>query len=140
MVPGWGPVLDRPVACDHHPPPQPIRWQSPVPGAKWLKDLQAGEWVTEPVSPLGTTTSDTMIAARQRRMPLQRSPWYAVINGWLYMRADFRLPWLATAPIGLAMNLAKGTLNGHRRMRRRWPGSADDAGLLGKEQPGEAIR
>lgn len=104
-------------------PPEPVRWDSPVPGAKWLKDLQAGEWATEPVSPLGaTTTFDTMIAARQRRMPLQRPPWHAVINGWLYVRADFRLLWLATAPIGLAVNLAKGTLNGHRRMRRTWPG------------------
>lgn len=112
-------VQSRPITTL---PPEPIIWQSPVPSAKWLKDLQAGEWVTEPVSPLGaTTTFDTMIAARQRRMPLQRSPWYAVINGWLYMRADFRLLWLATAPIGLAVNLAKGTLNGHRRMRRRWP-------------------
>jgi pyruvate,water dikinase len=114
-------------------PPEPIRWQSPVPGAKWLKDLQAGEWATEPVSPLGATTIfDTMIAARQRRMPLQRSPWYAVINGWLYLRADFRLLWLATAPIGLAVNLAKGTLNGHRRMRRTWPARLTILALLEK--------
>ena len=123
-------VQSRPITTL---PPEPIIWQSPVPSAKWLKDLQAGEWVTEPVSPLGaTTTFDTMIAARQRRMPLQRSPWYAVINGWLYMRADFRLLWLATAPIGLAVNLAKGTLNGHRRMRRRWPDRLRMLALLEK--------
>jgi pyruvate,water dikinase len=123
-------VQSRPITTL---PPEPIIWQSPVPDAKWLKDLQAGEWVTEPVSPLGaTTTFDTMIAARQRRMPLQRSPWYAVINGWLYMRADFRLLWLATAPIGLVVNLAKGTLNGHRRMRRRWPDRLTRLALLEK--------
>jgi rifampicin phosphotransferase len=123
-------VQSRPITTL---PPEPIRWQSPVPGAKWLKDLQASEWVTEPVSPLGaTTTFDTMIGARQRRMPLQRSPWYAVINGWLYVRADFRLLWLATAPIGLAVNLAKGTLNGHRRMRRRWPDRLRMLALLEK--------
>src|SRR5512133_2572093 len=112
-------VQSRPITTL---PPEPIRWQSAVPGAKWLKDLQAGEWATEPVAPLGATpTCATRLAARQRRMPLQRWPWYAVINGWLYMRADFRLLWLATAPIGLAVNLAKGTLNGHRRMQHRWP-------------------
>ncbi|HEX6758404.1 MAG TPA: PEP/pyruvate-binding domain-containing protein, partial [Propionibacteriaceae bacterium] len=123
-------VQSRPITTL---PPEPIIWQSPVPGAKWLKDLQAAEWVTEPVSPLGaTTTFAAMIAARQRRMPLQRSPWYAVINGWLYMRADFRLLWLATAPIGLAVNLAKGTLNGHRRMRRRWPDRLRMLALLEK--------
>jgi hypothetical protein len=52
---------------------------------------------------------------------MQRSPWYALINGWLYVRADFRLLWLATGPLLLAANLAKGTLNGHRRARRIWP-------------------
>ena len=47
--------------------PEEVRWESPVPGAKWLKDVQAGEWATEPLSPLGaTTTFATMIAARQR--------------------------------------------------------------------------
>ena len=27
-------------------PPEPVRWVSPIAGAKWLKDLQAAEWAT----------------------------------------------------------------------------------------------
>jgi len=73
-------------------PPEPVRWESPVPGAKWLKDIQAAEWATEPLSPLGaTTTFATMITARQREFPMQKSPWSALVNGWLYIRADFRV-------------------------------------------------
>jgi phosphohistidine swiveling domain-containing protein len=99
-----------------------VRWESPVPGAKWIKDLQAAEWATEPLSPLGaTTTFATMIAARQRRLPMQRSPWSALVNGWLYMRADFRLLWLATGLMGVVAMIATGTLDGHQRVRRRWP-------------------
>jgi pyruvate,water dikinase len=103
-------------------PPEPVRWESPIAGAKWLKDLQAAEWATEPLSPLGaTTTFDAMIAARQRKLPMQRFPWYTLINGWLYIRADFRLLWLVTAPIGLLWNILAGTFDGHSRMRRTWP-------------------
>ena len=112
-------VQSRPITTL---PPGPIRWESPVSGAKWIKDLQAAEWATEPLSPLGaTTTFATMIATRQRKLPMQRSPWCALINGWLYMRADFRLLWLATGLIGLVGMIAAGTLGGHQRMRRRWP-------------------
>ena len=102
-------------------PSEPVRWESPITGAKWLKDLQAAEWATEPLSPLGaTTTFDAMITARQRKLPMQQMPWYALINGWLYIRADFRLLWLFTAPIGLLWNTIAGTLDGHGRMRRLW--------------------
>ncbi len=112
-------VQSRPITTL---PPEPVRWESPVPGAKWLKDLQAAEWATEPLSPLGaTTTFATMIAARQRKLPMQRLPWFALINGWLYIRADFRLLWLATGPMGLVVMIATGTLDGHQRMRRTWP-------------------
>ncbi len=102
-------------------PSEPVRWESPITGAKWLKDLQAAEWATEPLSPLGaTTTFDAMITARQRKLPMQQMPWYALINGWLYIRANFRLLWLFTAPIGLLWNTIAGTLDGHGRMRRLW--------------------
>ena len=103
--------------------PEEVRWESPVPGAKWLKDLQAAEWATEPLSPLGaTTTFATMIAARQHAFHMQKSPWSALINGWLYVRADFRVllttAWLMRAAI---RSIVTGTLDGHRRMRRTWP-------------------
>ncbi len=103
-------------------PSEPVQWESPIIGAKWLKDLQAAEWATEPLSPLGaTTTFAAMIAARQRKLPMQRFPWHALINGWLYVRADFRSLWLFTAPLGLLWNMIAGTLDGHSRMRRLWP-------------------
>lgn len=58
-------VQSRPITAL---PPEPVAWESPVADAKWIKDLQAAEWATEPLSPLGaTTTFATMIAARQRR-------------------------------------------------------------------------
>jgi rifampicin phosphotransferase len=43
-------VQSRPITTL---PPEPVRWESPVPGAKWIKDLQTAEWATEPLSPLG---------------------------------------------------------------------------------------
>ena len=48
-------------------PPEPVRWKSPIPGAKWMKDVLTAEWAKEPPSPLGaTTTFATMAAARER--------------------------------------------------------------------------
>ena len=99
-----------------------VHWESPVPGAKWFKDLQAAEWATEPLSPLGaTTTFATMIAARQRKLPSQRLPWSALVNGWLYMRADFQVLPLAVHLVGIVLSIPAGRLNGHRRVRRTWP-------------------
>lgn len=112
-------VQSRPITTL---PPEPVHWESPLPGAKWLKDLQAAEWATEPLSPLGaTTTFATMIAARQRRLPMQRSPWSALINGWLYIRADFRSRWLVPLFMRVGVMIATGTPNGHQRVRRTWP-------------------
>jgi pyruvate,water dikinase len=103
-------------------PSEPVRWESPISGTKWLKDLQAGEWATEPLSPLGaTTTFVAMITTRQRKLPMQRFPWHTLINGWLYVRADFRSLWLVTAPLGLLWNMLAKTLDGHNRMQRLWP-------------------
>ena len=102
--------------------PEEVRWESPVLGAKWLKDVQAAEWASEPLSPLGaTTTFATMIAARQRQLPLQLLPWSALINGWLYIRADFRFLWLAIRLLGAAIRMAAGRLDGHQRVGRIWP-------------------
>ena len=103
-------------------PSEPVQWESPIIDAKWLKDLQAGEWATEPLSPLAaTTTFEAMITTRQRKLPMQQFPWHALINGWLYIRADFRSLWLFTAPLGLLWTMIAGILDGHRRMKRLWP-------------------
>ena len=102
-------------------PPEPVRWVSPIAGAKWLKDLQAAEWATEPLSPLGaTTTFEAMITARQRKFPMQQWPWFALINGWLYIRADFRSLWMLNALVGLLWSMITGILDGHRRVSRIW--------------------
>jgi pyruvate,water dikinase len=112
-------------------PSEPMQWESPIRGAKWLKDLQAVEWATEPLSPLGaTTTFIAMITTRQRKLPMQRFPWHALINGWLYVRADFRLLWLFVAPIGLLWSALTGILDGHSRMRRLWPARLTDLSYL----------
>lgn len=99
-----------------------VRWESPTPGAKWLKDLQAGEWATEPLSPLGsTTTFPAMIAARQRQLPMQRAPWFALVNGWLYIRADFRVLRMSMHLLTILAGTPAGVWDGHRRIRRLWP-------------------
>ena len=110
-------VQSRPITTL---PTEPVLWKSPLPGAKWIKDLQAGEWATEPLSPLGaTTTFAAMIAGRQRKLPMQRAPWSTLINGWLYVRADFRLLWLA---VGLKeMGAMAAAQIRHKPVRRRWP-------------------
>ena len=103
-------------------PPEPVHWESPVPGAKWLKDLQAGEWATEPLSPLGaTTTFDAMITARQRKFRLQRYPWHALMNGWLYIRADYSVP-LIPIVVEFILRYLRCMHSGHRRVRRVWAG------------------
>ncbi|MEO8467223.1 MAG: PEP/pyruvate-binding domain-containing protein [Gammaproteobacteria bacterium] len=75
-------------------PPAPVPWLNPIPGAKWMKDVQTAEWTKEPPSPLGaTTTFAAMIDARETartspQVPRHYAPWSTLINGWLYQRAD----------------------------------------------------
>ena len=103
-------------------PSAPLPWLSPVAGAKWLKDIQAAEWATEPLSPLGaTTTFVSMIEARQHMYPMQKLPWYALVNGWLYIRADFRMLQMAIMAIKSAASLLRGRLDGNQRVQRLWP-------------------
>lgn len=117
-------------------PAKPVQWKNPISGAKWLKDLQAGEWATEPLSPLGaTTTFEAMITARQRKLPMQRFPWHALINGWLYVRADFRWLWLITGPIGLPWNALAKTLDGNSRVQRLWPPQLELLDTLERAEP-----
>src|SRR6266581_2797322 len=93
-----------------------VHWESPVPGARWFKHTQAAEWATEPLSPLGaTTTFATMIAARQRGLPDQRLPWSVLVNGWLYTRADLRVLSLTAWLLRVMESIPAGTtLDGHR--------------------------
>ncbi|MFY9635866.1 MAG: PEP/pyruvate-binding domain-containing protein, partial [Cellulosimicrobium cellulans] len=102
--------------------PDEVSWESPVPGAKWLKDLQAAEWATEPLSPLGaTTTFATMVASRQRHLPMQRMPSSTTVNGWLYIRADFRTTRLVLHTLMAGVRMRRGALDGHQRVQRKWP-------------------
>lgn len=102
--------------------PDEVSWESPVPGAKWVKDLQAAEWATEPLSRLGgSTTFPAMVLARQTRLPMQRKPWSAEINGWLYIRADIRVLRLVAHLVGAVVRIRPGVLDGDQRVRRLWP-------------------
>lgn len=118
--------------------PEPVKWESPIAGMKWIKDMQAGEWTTEPLSPLGaTTTLTTMVTARQRKFVLQKYPWHTVINGWLYMRADYQSLWQVNLAAIIFRYALTGTLNGHSRMRRLWPSRIADLDALEKNNLAE---
>lgn len=119
-------------------PPEPVKWESPIAGAKWLKDMQAGEWATEPLSPLGaTTTFDAMITARQRKFPLQKYPWHTLINGWLYIRADYQPRWRSALVALILRYILTGTFNGHSRMRCLWIPQIATLGSLEKTELAE---
>lgn len=106
--------------------PDAVSWASPVPGAKWIKDLQAAEWATGPLSPLGaTTTFETMAIAREQyrgwpTIPKSHQPGHTLINGWLYMRVGGPLISLIMNIASFMITLLVGGLDGHRRLERRW--------------------
>jgi phosphohistidine swiveling domain-containing protein len=108
-------------------PPAPVPWPSPIPGAKWMKDVQTAEWAKEPPSPLGaTTTFATMSAARELArsfppVPKHHAPWSTLINGWLYQRADHKVISLLGFMLGMYICLVFKPLNGHARVMRSWP-------------------
>jgi rifampicin phosphotransferase len=107
--------------------PPEASWQSPIPGAKWMKDLQAAEWATEPLTPLGaTTTFEAMTTARERYrgwppIPKSFAPGHILINGWLYMRLGGPMRTVFANLAGFMVSLLTVGLDGHRRMQRRWP-------------------
>ena len=123
--------------------PPEVTWQSPIQGAKWVKDFQAAEWQTEPPSPLGaTTTFEAMAVARERYRgwpPIPRSyePGHVLINGWLYMRVGGPL-WTVLANIagGTATLLTVG-MDGHRRVAGRWAPRLAELDELSSAQPGD---
>jgi pyruvate,water dikinase len=106
--------------------PPEASWQSPIPGAKWIKDLQTGEWATEPPSPLGaSTTFEAMAVARERYrgwppIPKAFKPGHILINGWLYMRVGGPLWTYLGNLAGYMISLLTVGLDGHRRVERRW--------------------
>lgn len=123
--------------------PPEVSWESPIPGAKWIKDLQAAEWATEPLSPLGaTTTFEAMAAARERYrgwppIPKAYKPGHILINGWLYMRLGGPL-WTVIANVaGSTLQLITVGLDGHRRMRRRWPPRLAQLETLARAMPAD---
>lgn len=109
-------------------PPAPVPWTSPIPGAKWMKDVQTAEWAKEPPSPLGaTTTFAVMVNAREEArtfppIPKHPKPWSALINGWLYQRVDHNVWSLIEYMFGIYFCFLFKPLNGHTRVKRRWTG------------------
>jgi pyruvate,water dikinase len=107
-------------------PPAPVPWPSPIPGAKWMKDVQTAEWAKEPPSPLGaTTTFATMIDARETArtfppIPKHHAPWSTLINGWLYQRADHKVMSLIGSMLSIYARFLFKPMNGHLRVKRRW--------------------
>ncbi|AGC46093.1 phosphoenolpyruvate synthase [Myxococcus stipitatus DSM 14675] len=80
--------------------PSEAVWESPVPGAHWLRTWRLGEWLREPLSPLfETLLLPALTKGREHsgsgrfgfRMPrawhMQR-PSYMVANGYFFARAD----------------------------------------------------
>ena len=62
-----------------------------------------------------------MITARQRKLPMQQYPWHALINGWLYIRADYIVPWIFVLVEHILRSL-RCIHNGRRRVLRVWAG------------------
>jgi pyruvate,water dikinase len=98
-------------------PPAPVPWPSPIPGAKWMKDVQTAEWAKEPPSPLGAmTTFAMMISAREQArtfppVPKNPAPWSVLINGWLYQRVDHNMPSLIAFMLGIYVSFLFKPLN-----------------------------
>lgn len=107
-------------------PPAPVPWTSPIPDAKWMKDVQTAEWAKEPPSPLGAmTTFATMVNAREEArtfppIPKHPKPWSVLINGWLYQRVDHNVRSLIGFMVGIYLCFLFKPLNGHARVKRRW--------------------
>jgi pyruvate,water dikinase len=123
--------------------PPEVTWQSPIPGAKWVKDFQTAEWQTEPPSPLGaTTTFEAMAVARERYRgwpPIPRSyePGHILINGWLYMRVGGPVWTLFANFVGAMATLLTVGLDGHRRVASRWTSRLAELEELSSAQPSE---
>ncbi len=69
--------------------PDPVRWESPLPGG-WTRNFRIGEWLPEPVTPL----CDTWLLPRMEKRYADKMrelvgvttpvPLHVTINGWYY--------------------------------------------------------
>lgn len=114
----------------------PVRWESPIPGSKWMKDVQTAEWVKEPPSPLAvTSTLSTMVTAREHMrtwlpVPKHYAPWFTLINGWFYQRSDHKVLGAIGFMMWTKLGLLIGPMNGHNRAKRRWPARITTLSIL----------
>ena len=123
--------------------PPEASWLSPIPGGKWIKDMQAAEWATEPLSPLGaTTTFEAMAVARERYrgwppIPKSFEPGHILINGWLYMRLGGPMRTFIANLAASLVTLVTVGLDGHRRVKRRWGRRLAELDELSRAKPAE---
>jgi rifampicin phosphotransferase len=85
------------------PPLKDVRWESPIPGAKWVR-RQVAENMPEPLSPL----FDELYLNEGMKLAMDRIgamlgytdlvvdtglSWYATVNGYAYLRGNFQINW-----------------------------------------------
>ncbi|EWT01748.1 hypothetical protein N865_07610 [Intrasporangium oryzae NRRL B-24470] len=69
--------------------PDPVRWESPLPGG-WTRNFRIGEWLPEPVTPLCDTWLLARMEARYAQVSRERLgvypplPLHVTINGWYF--------------------------------------------------------
>jgi pyruvate,water dikinase len=108
------PSADMRVDDGQAPHPQPVVWESPLPGAKWVR-RQVVEHMPEPLSPLFAELylpaleqsvghmQAAMGVPRLLRENLIEPPMFATVNGYAYMRMDLNLRWWTLPVIFPAM-------------------------------------
>jgi len=52
------------------------QWQTPVPGAHWLRDWRIGEWLSGPISPLFETLVLPRLVESKENAGLGVIPWH----------------------------------------------------------------
>jgi hypothetical protein len=52
--------------------------------------------------------------------PKVRAPWFSLINGWLYIRADHKIASVISFLLGLGLSVLTAPPNGNRRVERTW--------------------
>ena len=81
-----------------------VSWESPVPGAKWLRAYRIGEWLADPVTPFFATTLLPWLAAGRENKGFTHLGWrrgnasgfgirmqeppFTVVNGYYFARLD----------------------------------------------------
>lgn len=98
--------------------PEPVRWESPVPG-HFVRNLRLGEWLGTPVTPLFESWALTDI--EERMLALSRDftgidvmvpPHHVIVNGWYFSSLNAKMPaW------GIVSALAQML----RNLPSRWP-------------------